>query len=111
IYGSMALMEKTTLYLSGELQRSLIATAKREGRSQAEIIRSALAAYLSDRAPLPLRSIGAGSDYEVTGATSATWLRRTWQRKRPKKGRSPTKQLTILPQLSTSITALTQTIR
>ena len=71
-------MEKTTLYLPGELQRSLVAMAKREGRSQAEIIRAALAAYLSDRAPLRLRSIGAASDDEVSGATSEEWLRKNW---------------------------------
>jgi predicted transcriptional regulator len=78
-------MEKTTLYLPNELQRSLLEMAKREGRSQAEIIRAALAAYFSDRAPLPLRSIGAGSDDEVSGATSEGWLRKNWKNKNLKK--------------------------
>ena len=78
-------MEKTTLYLPGDLQRSLLAMAKREGRSQAEVIRSALADYLSSRAPLPLRSIGAGSDDEVSGTTSEEWLRRNWKSKNIKK--------------------------
>ena len=72
-------MEKTTLYLSGELQRSLSATAKREGRSQAEIIRAALSAYLSGRSRHRLRSIGAAADDEVRGATSEEWLRRNWK--------------------------------
>jgi hypothetical protein len=78
-------MEKTTLYLSVELQRSLLAVAKREGRSQAEIIRAALDAYLSNRAPLRFHSVGAGSDGEVSGATSEEWLRNNWKKKDAKK--------------------------
>ena len=78
-------MEKTTLYLSGELQRSLSAMAKREGRSQAEIIRTALEAYFSGRAPVRLRSIGAASDDGVSGATSEEWLRKNWKNKNLKK--------------------------
>ena len=72
-------MEKTTLYLPSELQRSLAATAKREGRSQAEIVRDALSTYFSGNAPLRPHSIGAGSDNEVTGATSEEWLRKNWK--------------------------------
>ena len=72
-------MEKTTLYLSRELQRSLAAIARREDRSQAEIIRTALEAYLAGRAPLRLRSTGAGRDDQVSGATSEEWLRKTWK--------------------------------
>ena len=78
-------MEKTTVYLPDELQRSILAMARREGRSQAEIIRAALEAYLSERAPLRPRSIGAGSDDEVSGATSEKWLRKNWKDKNPKK--------------------------
>ena len=78
-------MEKTTLYLPGELQRSLQAMAKREARSQAEIVRSALAAYFSDRSPFRLRSIGAASDDEVSGAASEEWLRQNWKSKNRKK--------------------------
>jgi len=74
-------MEKTTLYLPSDLQRSLLATARREGRSQAEIIRDALQAYLTNRAPVRLKSIGAGSDDEVSGATSEEWLRKNWKNK------------------------------
>ena len=72
-------MEKTTVYLPGELQRSLVAMAKREGRSQARIIRDALESYLSGRAPVRLRSLGAGSDDVVSGATSEEWLRKNWK--------------------------------
>jgi hypothetical protein len=81
-------MEKTTLYLPGELQRSLAATAKREGRSQAEIVRDALSAYFSKGTPLRLQSIGAGRDNEVTGATSEDWLRRNWKVKPKRRKRA-----------------------
>jgi len=80
-------MEKTTLYLPPDLQRSLGAAAKREGRPQAEIIREALAAYLANRTPVRLRSIGAGSDEEVSGATSEEWLRKHWKPAKGSKGR------------------------
>jgi predicted transcriptional regulator len=79
-------MEKTTIYLPGELQRSLRDMAKREGRSQAEIIRSALEAYASNRIPPRARSIGSGVDDEVTGATSEEWMRTNW---RKRKARGP----------------------
>ena len=72
-------MEKTTLYLPADLHRALGATAKREGRAQADIIREALKTYLSHRTPIRLRSIGAGSDGEVSGATSEKWLRKNWK--------------------------------
>jgi len=73
-------MEKTTVYLPSDLQRSLAAVSKREGRPQAEIVRTALAAYLSSHGPVGLRSIGAGSDREVSGATSEEWLRKNWKK-------------------------------
>jgi len=78
-------MEKTTLYLPGDLQRSLATMATREGRSQAEIIRAALDAYLSDRGRIALRSVGSGADDEVTGASSEEWLRKNWKPKSLKK--------------------------
>ena len=81
-------MEKTTLYLPSELQRSLAATAKREGRSQAEIVRDALSTYFAGNAPLRLHSIGAGSDSEVTGATSEEWLRKNWKQSAKKRKRA-----------------------
>ena len=81
-------MEKTTLYLSNELQRSLIAVSRREGRPQAEIIREAIAAYISQQTPVRLGSIGAGSDDEVSGADSEAWLRKNWKNKSPQKRKS-----------------------
>jgi predicted transcriptional regulator len=39
-------MEKTTMYLTEELQRDLKALAKRTGRPQADLIREALGEYI-----------------------------------------------------------------
>jgi hypothetical protein len=80
-------VEKTTLYLPAELQRSLAATARRERRSQADIIRSAIEAYVAGRAPLP-RSTGAGSDQGLSGAASEEWLRTNWKAGAVKRGKS-----------------------
>ena len=81
IYGRLCRMEKTTIYLTVELQRSLAAAARSEGRSQADIIRSAVEAYVRKRRTISPSSIGAGSDSEVSGATSEDWLRKNWNRK------------------------------
>lgn len=71
-------MEKTTLYLPPELHRALREAARREGKSQAELIREALAAYLAQRQRPPFRSLGAGEDEELSGRTSEAWLERAW---------------------------------
>lgn len=54
-YGTIRLVEKTTIYLDAELRRRLRAAAKTHGVSQAELIRMALAEYLDEepRPPLP----------------------------------------------------------
>ncbi len=85
ICGIVFIMEKTTIYLPGEIRRLVAAIAKREGRSQADIIRASLEAYCSERTPLRPRSIGAGADDEVTGANSEAWLRKNWKAKSTKK--------------------------
>ncbi len=71
-------MEKTTLYLPPELHRALREAARREGKSQAELIREALAAYLAQRQRPSFRSLGAGEDEELSGRTSEAWLERAW---------------------------------
>ena len=71
-------MKKTTLYLPAELHQTLKETAKRERRSQAEVVRKALTAYLKNRGtPLP-RSIGAVSDGRISGEESEDWLQKNW---------------------------------
>ena len=48
-YGTIADMQKTTVYLDPEVQRGLRALSRAQRRPQAELIREALAQYL-DRA-------------------------------------------------------------
>ena len=72
-------MNKTTLYLPRETQRRLRDAANRLRRAQADIVREALDRYLeAEEAPMP-RSIGLGTDQDVTGANSEDWLRRNWR--------------------------------
>ena len=72
-------MDKTTLYLTPELRLRLRAAARRSGRRQADVIRSALDAYLDEaKANRPL-SIGAGADDTVDAADTETWLREHWR--------------------------------
>ncbi len=55
-------MEKTTLYLPGDLQVALREAARRAGRPQAELVREALTKYLADQPrPWP-KSIGIAKD-------------------------------------------------
>jgi alkylated DNA nucleotide flippase Atl1 len=71
-------MEKTTLYLPTELQRSLRDLSQRTGRAQASLVREALEDYVS-RQDLPWpRSIGSVSDGTVSGRDSEEWLTREW---------------------------------
>jgi predicted transcriptional regulator len=44
-------MRKTSIYLDDELARRLARLAEREGRSQAEIVREAIARYEPEAAP------------------------------------------------------------
>lgn len=75
-------MDKTTLYLPADLRLQLEQAAKRERRSQAEIVREALGRYLSAAPAAKFRSVGLGADDEVTGASSEAWLRQSWGQKR-----------------------------
>ncbi len=71
-------MNKTTLYLPEQLQRRLRDVARRTGRPQADLVRSALEDYLeADIAPEP-RSIAVGSDEGLAGRDSEDWLRKNW---------------------------------
>lgn len=77
MYGA-SLMEKTTLYLPRTLQVRLRESARRTGRSQADVVRSALDRYL-DEAPVGRPGfIGMGSDAELAARDSEAWLEREW---------------------------------
>jgi predicted transcriptional regulator len=74
----LAAVEKTTLYLSPELHSALRSIARRTGRAQADLIREALAAYISTQErPVP-RSIGAASDGTLPSADAKAWVRDQW---------------------------------
>ncbi len=73
-------MEKTTLYLPGELQSILRQLARRTGRAQADLIREALTEYVSRQEPPRPRSIGAGEDADLAARDSKAWLRSDWDR-------------------------------
>jgi hypothetical protein len=71
-------MEKTTLYLPGELQAGLRDISRRTGRSQAALIREALSDYIAaQERPWP-RSIGSAADGTVSGGDSEDWMRKEW---------------------------------
>lgn len=72
-------MEKTTLYLPEELRRALREAAKRERRSQAEVMREALEAYVAKRPRELPRSIGVGEDGSVGARESKAWIRERWR--------------------------------
>lgn len=71
-------MEKTTIYLPSDLLRALKEMARRTRKSQAEIIREALAEHLREiAAPLP-STIGIVEDPEFRGADAELWLEKYW---------------------------------
>jgi len=72
-------MDKTTLYLTPELRLRLRAAARRSGRRQADVIRSALDAYLDEAKANRPRSIGAGADDALDAADAEAWLRERWR--------------------------------
>jgi predicted transcriptional regulator len=72
-------MDKTTLYLTPELRRRLREAARRTGRRQADVIRSALDAYLDEGQANRPRSIGAGEDSALDAGDTETWIREHWR--------------------------------
>jgi predicted transcriptional regulator len=74
-------MERTTIYLPEELQRSLREVSRRTRRPQAELIREALTAYLATQPQPPMRSIGMGEDDELAARDSEAWLEEAWGRR------------------------------
>ncbi len=72
-------MEKTTLYLSGDLQRQLRELSRRTRRSQAELIREALATYLgAQEHPWPSSIGSATSDGRVQAKDARSWVHEEW---------------------------------
>ena len=77
-------MKKLTIRLPPELRWALKEAARREGKSQAELVREALSAYLARRKKPRLRSLEAGEDPELSGRTSEKWLEEVWVGRPPR---------------------------
>lgn len=71
-------MQKTTLYLPDMLSQLLKLEAKRQHKSQAELMREALEGYLQERPRALPRSLGLADDAGVSAADSEDWLRERW---------------------------------
>jgi predicted transcriptional regulator len=76
-------MPEATIHLEDDLGRLLGEVARRQGRSQAEVILEALERYLSDMAqqeqPRRFVSVGAGKDSQLRGAEVHDLIERTWK--------------------------------
>lgn len=64
IYGAIYdhIMERTTLYLSGEIRSRLKAAAQRRHTTEAAIVRDALAQYLVAEPRPAIRAVGRSTD-------------------------------------------------
>ena len=73
-------MQKTTLYLADDQAIALKHFAKRTGRRRADVIREAVADYLTRQPEPPLpSSIGSGHDGKLSGTDSEKWLEQNWR--------------------------------
>ncbi len=71
-------MQKTTLYLPDTLSQQLKVEAKRQNKSQAELMREALAGYVQSRPRALPRSLGLADDAGVSAAESEDWIHGRW---------------------------------
>lgn len=86
-------MEKTTLYLSADLQRELRDLSRRTRRPQAELIREALATYLgAQEHPWPSSIGSATSDATIQAKDARPWVHERWAKEdaRPWRRTGPT---------------------
>ncbi len=77
-------MRKLTIRLPPELHRALKEAARREGKSQAELVREALSLYLAGRGEPRPRSLGASEDPELSGRALEKWLEEAWTGRPPR---------------------------
>lgn len=71
-------MQKTTLYLPDTLNQQLKVEAKRQNKSQAELMREALEGYIQSRPRTLPRSLGLADDAGVSAAESEDWIHGRW---------------------------------
>src|SRR5215475_8558276 len=74
------IMQKTTLYLPDDLQQELQDASRRTGLAQAEIIRTALRAYLDREGRPAPQSVGMVADGGISAAEAKAWIRQEWSR-------------------------------
>jgi predicted transcriptional regulator len=81
-YGSTWDVEKTTIYLSADTRRRLVALSRRRGVPQAELIREALRAFLASQDEPRLPSwVGIAQDGPITdSANIKAETREMWYR-------------------------------
>lgn len=75
-------MKKCSIALPEDLLVELQAIARRESKSQSEVIREALAEYVTDNErgkPRP-KSFGMASSGRIQAADLEDWLAETWER-------------------------------
>ena len=85
-YGIMRDMEKTTVYLSGEIRRGLEDASRRSGRPQAELIREALDAYLARQRRRKPKSIGVVNMPGLNLSERKRELREEWRHRLEEEG-------------------------
>jgi hypothetical protein len=72
-------MKRTTIYLPDDLVVEITIRAKQEQRTEADLIREAVATYLANgKRPLP-RILGMASGGLVSGEESEDWLMANWE--------------------------------
>lgn len=75
-------MEKTTVYLPAELKQRIKRVARKDGLSEAEVIRAALDSYtaLAMADPLWPKSFGIAESGRVPAEDFDTWKDENWNR-------------------------------
>jgi len=76
-------MKRTTIFLSEELERQLVETARRTHQPRAELVRRALEIYLANEVRPRPTSLGLGRspDASVTSENAKRWVRRRWTKR------------------------------
>lgn len=72
-------MEKTTIYLPADLKIAIKATARRSGRSEAMVVREALARYVTAESPNLPSFVGSVEDGSFDAANDEAWLAENWK--------------------------------
>lgn len=71
-------MLKTTIYITAEEMAALDATARREDRSKAAVIRDAIGKYVVEPNQLMPEAVGIFEDTEVDSTNIDEWLAENW---------------------------------